>query len=345
MYGPYADLAAIQELVNQKLIACRPHPLLSDVFIYNYTARAQYERVWNEHVVQCRGLILDDKGKILARPIPKFFNHDETQVGELPWDMPFEVTTKMDGSLIIYSDGLVASRGSFESQRAKWAAEIFNEMNLTFDPTITYCFELIHPANRIVVDYSGQRKLVLLAMIVTATGNELSLDSTDLKVERTTRHAVADIAHGSELSALETPNAEGFVVRFENGLRVKIKFEEYKRLHRIVTGTSNISVWEALSAGESLDEILEITPDEFNEFIRKTINELQLAYQKIDNQGVALYNEIKALSNRKDQAMHIIAKNSLAAPIAFKLLDNKPYADIIWKLIKPDFKQPFQDRE
>ncbi|MDV7390170.1 hypothetical protein RZS08_02400, partial [Arthrospira platensis SPKY1] len=36
-----------------------------------------------------------------------------------------------------------------------------------------------------------------------------------------------------ELQALNIPNHEGYIVRFDNGHRVKIKFADYLRLHKI----------------------------------------------------------------------------------------------------------------
>jgi hypothetical protein len=39
---------------------------------------------------------------------------------------------------------------------------------------------------------------------------------------------------------------EGFVVRFSNGERMKIKGEEYLRLHKIMTNLSTTGVWEVL---------------------------------------------------------------------------------------------------
>ena len=34
------------------------------------------------------------------------------------------------------------------------------------------------------------------------------------------------------------PNSEGIVVRFDDGLRVKVKYEEYIRLHKLLTGVN-----------------------------------------------------------------------------------------------------------
>lgn len=69
---------------------------------------------------------------------------------------------------------------------------------------------------------------------------------------------IKDLNH---LKTLEEENKEGFVVRFQNGMRVKTKFAEYVRLHRIITGISNVAIWEYLKDGRSFDELISKVPD------------------------------------------------------------------------------------
>lgn len=66
------QLDRIRKLVAGRYISVAKHPQL-DLFIYNYTAKSQYERYWTEETMMCRGLILDSQGQIIARPFPKFF--------------------------------------------------------------------------------------------------------------------------------------------------------------------------------------------------------------------------------------------------------------------------------
>ena len=55
----------------------------------------------------CRGLIVDAaSGVVLARPYPKFFNHDQPGAPDLRMDAPADITDKSDGSLgVLYPDG------------------------------------------------------------------------------------------------------------------------------------------------------------------------------------------------------------------------------------------------
>ena len=91
--------------------------------ILNYTAKATYSGHWNEATVACRGLILDDAGRVVARPFPKFFGPSEPDAPAVPTHQEMEVTAKLDGSLgIAYThpegDVRLATRGSLASEQA-----------------------------------------------------------------------------------------------------------------------------------------------------------------------------------------------------------------------------------
>ena len=58
------------------------------------------------------------------------------------------------------------------------------------------------------------------------------------------------------LKLMVSNDDEGFVVRFKNGFRMKIKGEEYCRLHSILTNISSRNIWEHLKNNDSFDEIL-----------------------------------------------------------------------------------------
>jgi RNA ligase len=144
------DLAPLRALVADGLLTCRSHqsaPLL----IWNYTAKAAYNRIWNEHTMMCRGLITTTEGLIVARPFPKFFNVEEwtgALAKEIPAE-PFEVYEKLDGSLgIVFNyDGrwMISTRGSFESDQAIEGAAILAEIDTSrLDTSCTYLTEIIY---------------------------------------------------------------------------------------------------------------------------------------------------------------------------------------------------------
>ena len=52
------------------------HPTL-DLTIWNYSPKVQYEKLWDDITLQCRGLVTDNEGNVVARPFKKFFNIEE----------------------------------------------------------------------------------------------------------------------------------------------------------------------------------------------------------------------------------------------------------------------------
>ena len=326
-------------MIDEGYVNVQKHPS-RDLFIYNYAPKAQYERVWNEVTLACRGLIMDSIFKVIARPFGKFFNLDEMENQVLP-NEPFEVFEKMDGSLgILYhvdNQAFMATRGSFTGEQAVKATEIlkakYAQILRGCDPNRTYLFEIIYPENRIVVDYGSMEDIVLTAIIDTQTGADLPLENIGFPVVKR-YDGIKDI---SILKSLEENNREGFVIKYKNGFRVKVKFEEYMRIHRIVTQVSSINIWEYLAAEMPFDEILDRVPDEFYDWVKATSADLKAKYQAIEAQCQA---DFKVLGTRKEAALYF---QTCAYPsVLFNILDGKSYKNTIWKTLKPKFQKPFK---
>ena len=328
----------LKKLIKEKYIRVQKHPT-EELYIYNYTAKAQYDRVWNDITLACRGLIMDDQGNFVARPFPKFFNLGELESQNIP-DFPFEVYEKMDGSLgISYSvngEFFIATRGSFISEQSQRATEMLNtkyqiaraQMNTDY----TYLFEIIYPENRIVLDYGDREELVLLGIIETKTGAEMPLEDIGFPVVKM-YNGLTDI---TELKGLELENKEGFVVKFANNFRLKVKFEDYFRLHRIITRVTSYNIWEYLKTGESMEDVLDQVPDEFYDWVKATKSKLEANFVDIENQAKS---DFKTLKTRKETAEYF---RTCAYPnILFLMLDNKDYNDAIWRVIKPEYERPF----
>lgn len=335
----HIDIDAHFELESQGYLQIGRHPS-APLLIHNYSQSTQYERFWTPITLMSRGLITDLEGRVVARPFGKFFNLDEHVglIGSVP-DEPFEVFEKMDGSLgiLFHWDGnpAIATRGSFESDQAIKATEIFRKKyaHVRLDPQLTYLLEIIYPENRIVVDYQGMEDLVLLAVMHTASGEELPLPEIGLPLVKR-YDGINDL---EALKEIQDENKEGFVVRFKSGLRVKLKFDEYVRLHRIVTGVSTRTVWEALMSGTSMEAFLEKVPDEFYKWFRGVEKDLRSQFEEIEKVCKA---EFKAFENRKEAADYYMNQCTYP-PIMFKMLDGRPYDEIIWKMLRPEYQKAF----
>lgn len=331
MFQNINELPELRAMLEGGYVATRQHPS-APLMIYNYTAKAQYENVWNAVTLACRGLICDLAGNVVARPFSKFFNLD--QVDTLP-DEPFEVYEKLDGSLgiLYWVDGqpCIATRGSFDGEQARWATQWFRDQwwgsgKGPLYRDCTYLFEIIYPANRIVVNYGDRAELVLLAVIDTKTGEEYPSVGWGFKTAR----RFDGITSLEELALSNIPNFEGFVARFANGLRVKVKLGEYVRLHKLITGINEKFVLESLMNGDDLAQVMEQVPDEFNVWLRNTIAHFKERYTEIETAAKAALINTSA-GSRKEYAEAF--KRTHLVSILFAMLDSKDYSRIIWRMV------------
>ena len=195
------DMDKLANHVKLGMVSVTKHPHLP-LRIYNYTQRAQrVPGIWGDGTIDwCRGLIVDERNNIVARPFKKFHNLNtptipETLEANLPKVMP-TITEKMDGSLgILWEwDGYtgIATRGSFTSPQALWASSWYqrhcfvykneNDSPVQWPEGCTPLFEIIYKANRIVCNYE-QERLVLLGLISNASGHELDYSSIAMVAE------------------------------------------------------------------------------------------------------------------------------------------------------------------
>jgi RNA ligase len=238
--------------------------------IFIYTPRCVYEDGWDAFSMIARGLIVDLAAReVVATPFPKFFNLGERR-GEAP-DLPFEAFEKLDGSLIIafHWNGRwrAATKGAFDSDQALWAqAWLDRPETAELEPGVTYLFEAVAPENRIVVRY--QEPAMVLLAAYDAEGRELSYDDVRgagaaLGWQVAERRAFASLGEMIRSAAGLSRDDEGYVIRFSNNLRLKVKGAEYRRIHALISRCTPLAMWEAMAAGDDLSVIRRDLPEEF----------------------------------------------------------------------------------
>lgn len=276
---PFADLVAGLQAANDNgHVNVQENGALR---LYTYSKSCVYDRAWTPFTRMARGLILDHANEnVVATPFVKFFNCGErdyigdgndTGAGpEIP-NLPFEVYEKVDGSLIIifWHEGRwrTATKGSFNSDQAVAAQRLLDTGNTRpLWPGETYLAEYVGPQNRIVVNYEFEG-LVLLGAY-RADGQEFTYQDL-LALSLPLGWRVADRHHFDSFSDLLATaptlpaTQEGFVVRFSNGYRLKIKGDEYCRLHRCISNVTPLAIWEAMVAGADMDAMRRELPEEF----------------------------------------------------------------------------------
>jgi RNA ligase len=254
----------------------------------------------------------------------------------------------------------IATRGSFISEQAVKGKELLGKYNFQkLHTDYTYLFEIIYKENRIVCDYDFE-DVVLLGVINTKTGIEVNLhsDTEDVRIQNIIRNIGLNVVtryntfgEGFDELKKEISNSkEGYVIRFRNGIRMKIKGDEYVRLHRILTNFSTTDIWELLRSGGDMNEFLERVPDEFDKWVKSTISDLKYAHFQICERAGKLhdgfrygkYGDVYPEPTKKEFAEFVMKQYVPLRSVMFAMWDKKPYDDIVWKLIKPKWSKPFK---
>jgi RNA ligase len=355
------DIRILNEMYEKGLLHKQFHPTYP-LIIWNYSPRVQYEKLWTPLLMMCRGLVTDFDGNIKARSFPKFFNYEEHKPEEIP-NEDYIVYEKMDGSLgILFNyegEWILATRGSFTSPQAIKGKEILDRHDISaWRKDNTYLFEIIYPENRIVVDYKGEEKLVVIGAFHTESGMEIPDSSLFWTQDSGFEVAMTYKTWGEGYDLLKeeiSKDREGYVIKFKNGFRMKIKGEEYKRLHKILTNVSNRDIWEYLKDNKSFDELLEKVPDEFNDWVKTTIRDLKYAcYQLRETAGklhdgfrYGKFGDRDPEPSKKEFAEFVMKQQKVLHPIMFSMWDgnNEKVDEIIWKIVKPKYSKPFKKDE
>ena len=351
----YEHFLELPKLLDQKLITRRKHPTLP-LWIHNYTASAQSLPIaeWPDALKDCRGLILDYHNDVIGRPFRKFWNYEQV-LDQIPGDLPFTVWEKLDGSLGIVCnyDGnlVVATRGSFESEQAKWAQRWFDKVfdgPFSWVPIegLTYLFEIIYPENRIVVDYKGYEGLKLLAVMEVDGTESIATQMADKNFDRARSFAPRHVFDptSEEMRVQDVPGEEGYVLRWSNGFRAKVKFEEYKRLHKLITQVSTRTIWEMLRAGNRMTidaELMLRVPEQFQQWVANTVKGLETDFQTYQDQAYLCFVSRPQTSSRAEYAAWVKSQPGNFG-LLFALYDNKKIDDMIWRLIEPKWATPFK---
>lgn len=348
------SLEELQIEIDKGNVKKQDHPTLP-ISIYKYTPQCVYTKAWNKTTLICRGLVVDQRnGYVVINPMPKFFNYDEIEGTEVLLKNignKYTVTEKLDGSLIqatyYENEVIVTSSGSFTSPQALKAKELLESYSTSPARYIhkghTCVFEIIYPQNRIVVNYGDTTKLTLITMRNNFSGAEYGtlfyhqLFPKEIDVVKEVPLTILDLE--KEMDREDYINKEGFIVMFSSGDRVKFKYDEYMRLHKIISNINEKYIWLALKEGRGLT--LENVPDELFNFCKETIKKLEERYSKITAEARDLYEKVVSMEYRKDQAIFILNTGSKVAPVVFAMLDGRDTSQRIWDLIEPENSKKF----
>lgn len=300
------NLDTLNKYLGVSTICREKHPD-ADLYLYGYYSQNNVPSVWNKDTIHCRGMIVDGEGNVIEHPYKKFWTYrqylnsnsvllNDKQILKIPKGK-FRITEKIDGTMVtlywIKDTPYLATQRSFTNIKAIEATKILHEKysNLfsRLDRKYTYVFEAVYPEAKVLIDYKDTRDLFLIGMIDKTTGLPVKLKDIGFPMCKDYTGEYGHITNFDELAALNLPNQEGFVLYFENGDMMKVKFPWYSEAHRKLDiliqsdysryraqkelrqilslpnqVVSNIEIWEMMRDGDwNLDRLRSKTPTYF----------------------------------------------------------------------------------
>ena len=307
-----------------------PHIMGNDNFSVNY--KDDYivvdyilnlpETFHNPVEKECRGIIFYADGRIMSRRLHKFFNVNEraeTMIENLDFSKPHCILEKLDGSMItkILVNGKLqwASKAGvtfltpqieeFVKDHPQYNKFCENWAACGWTPIFEWCSR----KNKIVIDYPEDR-LVLLAVRHNLTGYYYSYENMAewaiMNGIDVVKQYPGTMKSMQELVDTTKPleGQEGFVVRFEDGVWVKVKSDQYVLFHKSKDSLMHEKNVVAIIADKKADDfrvlLSELDRKKFEEFeeqfwenIHKTTTSFKdeigrVQWRKVDRKDYAL---------------------------------------------------------
>jgi RNA ligase len=310
---------------------------------------------------EARGIIFCAKtGKVLARRYHKFFNlgeKAECAADKVDFTQPHIILEKLDGSMITpfkTADGIMRwgtkmgetevamPVNKFVADNAQYQ-DFSNEM---IAKDFTPIFEWCSRKQRIVIDYPVDR-LVLTAIRDNVTGRYVSYSQMvdlgkhyNIDVVQALDGNVTDVHEFIEM-VRNLKNAEGFVIRFENGHMIKVKAEEYLQIHRakeLITHEKDL--W-AVILDEKLDDLLPLLDKDDQDQLSKFASDLNVKIlEKADELKweVIAWVDNNGDSQKKFAVDFVNAKNSRFTDaekgLLFKIKAGKDPIDVVHEYVR-----------
>ena len=241
---------------NPSLVTRKESTTYPGLFVLKYSRKVFFDNLWNDHLEECRGLVVDKDWNIIIHPFTKIYNRGENGT-EMHRDDKVQIVRKVNGFMaavtIHNGEPIVSTTGSLDSDYVQYAKEmlgpiidlirtyevgqqkssILNSMGL--NQRFTWIFEICHPADpHIVPEHHGAYLIGMRDLTgIVKSGPmlpEYNLD-TWAKVISAKRPEWTECRYNEAVNAVKLVDHEGFVVRrVKDDYTLKIKSPYYLTL-------------------------------------------------------------------------------------------------------------------
>lgn len=258
------------------------------------------DEFWDKYdgfYLECRSVVIDIiENRLAVTPFKKFRNLDECEetsienISKRIRDAKcVEFSDKLDGSMQAvryYNDNIVMCGSTSLNPESSWRLKdgykmLFNRagyIDLIMDnPLLTFIFEYISMKDAHVVVYSKEQEgLYLIGIRNSVTGEEYSYktikefaDKYSIPSTTVFNKTLDDVI--KELDDKKSNEAEGFVVNID-GYKVKIKYNDYVNMHRVLSEISSVNLVIRNIADGTFDDMISKVPTAYKDRVLKTAN-------------------------------------------------------------------------
>lgn len=274
-----------------------------------------------------RGLVIDTRAEkngewpVAALPLTGFREFDYLKQTQSP---VYQITEKLDGALVnsFLHEGRVVWTGRrfFSSLVADAANAVWleNHSTTTVPPEITLVCELIHPISRVLIQYD-KMELILVGGRNRFNGDDLSHEGlVDLgkqlamPVVRLEEHSLEQALQNVQKFSTQQ---EGYVLRLENGIRVKVSSPLYNAIYSLRQECSPWRVSRLWRHGWDGQQLTQHLPEDAEAPITRIFGELDAALLDNKRNFHDLRQLKEAIVSQYRSKMGSAARENLTVPI------------------------------
>lgn len=107
IYDPVELRRLIVEYSGKKLITIKPSGRYRGLSVVKYTRTVFFDNLWDDFLIECRGLIVDEDFNVVVHPMTKIFNYGENgRYIDVPKDETLMCSRKYNGFMLAVTNSL-----------------------------------------------------------------------------------------------------------------------------------------------------------------------------------------------------------------------------------------------
>lgn len=298
--------------------------------LIRYGMEEMHESMWkdpNSIYRECRSIVMDIVNEhLVLTPFRKFFNLNEVEENnlervrnEIKNANSIEITDKLDGSMqsARYYNGDIFISGSMALDRnSSWRLDDgYNKLSeshrrmIAENPKYTFIFEYISLRDSHVVAYLPKEEgMYLIGMRNVFTGEQLSYrDIRDFSASYGIPMTKIETQSFEELmedvKKFKSSEKEGWVLNID-GHMIKLKCDDYVRLHRVLNKFSSVNTIIKNIADGTYDDLISKVPENYRDRLNKIAKSIYEYIRNI-NQKIEYYYSKAPKEDRKEYMLWV----------------------------------------